>query len=141
MYRVDRRDGREDRTMTTELQYQLSNGNWTNCGADREQYFLDLAIRKSVEMTTRIGAERLSRFDRHLASVVDTATALAVLRTGLELPTGDGWPNTLRIKPAPRPVPTPDPRPMLRCRCGNTGYAGAYPFSTLPGSGRCDDCV
>lgn len=29
----------------------------------------------------------------------------------------------------------------LRCRCGNTGTAGSYPFSTLPGSGRCDDCV
>ena len=29
----------------------------------------------------------------------------------------------------------------LRCGCGNTGRAGAYPFSTLPGSGRCDDCV
>lgn len=29
----------------------------------------------------------------------------------------------------------------LRCRCGNTGRAGSYPFSTLPGSGSCDDCV
>lgn len=29
----------------------------------------------------------------------------------------------------------------LRCRCGNIGAAGSYPFSTLPGSGRCDDCV
>ena len=29
----------------------------------------------------------------------------------------------------------------LRCRCGNTGRAGAYPFSTLPDSGRCDDCL
>ena len=30
---------------------------------------------------------------------------------------------------------------MLHCRCGNTGRAGAYPFSTLVSSGRCDDCV
>jgi hypothetical protein len=30
----------------------------------------------------------------------------------------------------------------LRCRsCGQTGTRGSYPFSTLPGSGRCDDCV
>lgn len=28
----------------------------------------------------------------------------------------------------------------LRCRCGNTGRAGAYPFSTAPHTGRCDDC-
>ena len=32
-------------------------------------------------------------------------------------------------------------RGELRCRkCGQTGHSGAYPFSTLPGSGRCDDC-
>jgi hypothetical protein len=29
----------------------------------------------------------------------------------------------------------------LRCRCGNTGTAGSYPFSTLASSGRCDDCL
>ncbi len=31
--------------------------------------------------------------------------------------------------------------PTITCRCGNVGRAGAYPFSTMPGSGRCDDCV
>ena len=31
---------------------------------------------------------------------------------------------------------------VLRCRsCGQTGRRGGYPFSTLPGSGRCDDCI
>lgn len=30
----------------------------------------------------------------------------------------------------------------LRCRsCGQSGYTGGYPFSTLASSGRCDDCV
>ena len=43
------------------------------------------------------------------------------------------------------PVATTQPsRPVsqaLTCRsCGQTGTRGAYPFSTLPGSGRCDDC-
>ncbi len=29
----------------------------------------------------------------------------------------------------------------MRCRsCGQTGSRGSYPFSTNPGSGRCDDC-
>ncbi len=33
-------------------------------------------------------------------------------------------------------------RPVLRCRkCHQMGHAGEYPFSTMPGSGRCDDCV
>lgn len=26
-------------------------------------------------------------------------------------------------------------------RCGTVGHAGDYPFSTLPSSGMCDDCV
>lgn len=35
-----------------------------------------------------------------------------------------------------------DKRPMLHCKsCGATGRAGSYPFSTLPGSGCCDDCI
>lgn len=38
-----------------------------------------------------------------------------------------------------RAAPT---KTTLRCKCcGTTGTRGAYPFSTLPGSGRCDDCV
>jgi len=43
-----------------------------------------------------------------------------------------------RIQP-----PTRRPsRPKRRCRrCRQEGYAGEYPFSTLPGSGLCDDCV
>lgn len=33
-------------------------------------------------------------------------------------------------------------RRFLRCRsCGQSGHTGGYPFSTLPSSGRCDDCV
>lgn len=33
-------------------------------------------------------------------------------------------------------------RTPIRCRsCGQTGYAGEYPFSTLGGADTCDDCV
>lgn len=39
-------------------------------------------------------------------------------------------------------VMTPVTPQILRCKtCGEAGRAGAYPFSTLPESGRCDDCV
>jgi len=31
---------------------------------------------------------------------------------------------------------------FMRCSgCGQTGWTGQYPFSTLPSSGMCDDCV
>ena len=37
--------------------------------------------------------------------------------------------------------PSAPAQSRLTCRsCGETGTRGAYPFSTLPGSGRCDDC-
>lgn len=41
----------------------------------------------------------------------------------------------------PAPAAASNAPHMLRCRCGNTGRAGSYPFSTLASSGRCDDCV
>jgi len=40
-----------------------------------------------------------------------------------------------------RYVPAAITRYWLRCRrCGTSGYSGDYPFSTMPGSGYCDDC-
>ena len=43
-----------------------------------------------------------------------------------------------RLQPTP---PPPKGRERLRCpECGQTGYSGAYPFSTGYGDGRCDDC-
>ncbi len=33
-------------------------------------------------------------------------------------------------------------RGYMRCRqCGQGGFPGGYPFSTLPSSGLCDDCL
>jgi hypothetical protein len=39
-------------------------------------------------------------------------------------------------------VARPSNRKQMRCRsCGQTGYAGEYPFSTAPSTGLCDDCL
>ena len=41
-----------------------------------------------------------------------------------------------RIQPTPKVM-----RPTKRCRrCGQVGEVGAYPFTTDPASGICDDC-
>lgn len=46
------------------------------------------------------------------------------------------------LRPSDTLPPSPAPRPMLTCRtCRVVGVAGAYPFSTLPDAGQCDDCV
>lgn len=56
---------------------------------------------------------------------------------GAELPEGlKKYTGSAPAKPA-----STGPR-FLRCRaCGQTGHTGGYPFSTLAGSGFCDDCV
>lgn len=112
-----------------DLQYQLSNGNWTDCG-DRTTEFLGYAVGRKMRSKTGWSDP-----------IANVAEATAILESGREISLGSDWYDNIRIKPAPvapRPV---DPRPVLRCRCGNSGHAGEYPFSTLPNSGRCDDCI
>lgn len=120
-----------------DLQYQLGNGNWTSCG-DRAGWFLSRAIQYDRENRDRWNTVG---YRVRYPAIIDEATAMAALTAGHEISHDTNWDAKLRLKPAPRPAPAVDPRPVLRCRCGNTGHAGAYPFSTLPGSGRCDDCV
>lgn len=111
------------------LQYQLSNGNWIDCG-DRATEFLNRAVGRKIRTKTGFSDP-----------IANTDVAVLLLETGRELSIGSDWNANIRIKPAPvapRPI---DPRPVLRCRCGNSGHAGSYPFSTMPDSGRCDDCV
>jgi hypothetical protein len=44
-------------------------------------------------------------------------------------------------KQLPKQAPRPQ-REYLVCKsCGQGGYVGAYPFSTLASSGYCDDCI
>lgn len=120
-----------------DLQYQLGNGTWTSCG-DRAGWFLQRAIAYDCANRDRWNAVG---YRTRYPAIVDEATALAALSAGHEISFGTDWDANVRMKPAPRPALIDDSRPVLRCRCGNTGHAGAYPFSTLPGSGRCDDCV
>lgn len=49
---------------------------------------------------------------------------------------GDDLPESLKQFAGTKPRDA-----VLLCRCGNTGRAGAYPFSTAPHTGRCDDCL
>ena len=123
------------------IQYQLASGSWKDCGP-REQEFISLAVEKSIEITNRIGAEKLHKFDQHLAAVVDTQTAKNILESGKTLKTGTDWYSEIRAKPAPSPEPANNVCLQLICKsCGQAGHRGSYPFSTLPDSGRCDDCA
>ncbi len=124
--------------MTT-VQFMLGNGVFIDCG-DRTEEFLDRCIAQAIKATSNGFAIEKREF---LSKIVDRETAMLALESGKILSTGrGGWDDQVRIKPAAiKPQPQTNTKPLLRCRCGNTGHAGAYPFSTLPGSGRCDDCV
>ena len=105
------------------LQYQLSNGSWVDCG-ERTAEFLARCI-------------ALAGGDESAVSAKLAAGAIVRHR-------GDDWYANCRdgaVIAAARSNNVAPAKPILRCRCGNTGHAGDYPFSTLPGSGRCDDCV
>lgn len=114
------------------LQYQLSNGSWIDCGV-RAPEFLARCVRfsgladESVVLAT-LAAGKIVRNDREdwYSNCRDGDVAAAA---------------SAAAKARRAAAEAADTRPVLRCRCGNTGRAGAYPFSTLPGSGRCDDCV
>jgi hypothetical protein len=129
--------------MSVIVQHQLSNGSWVDC-ADRAEDFLTHAVTEAARLVAFRAKHNIAT--RHgepdFSAIIDAKTALAVLQTVSELKTGTDWYSAIRVKPAPRPAPAIDPRPVLRCKsCGQTGHRGAYPFSTLPDSGRCDDCV
>ena len=134
------------------LQYQLANGNWVDVNAysktDRTDEFLARCMEnnrisgdgKINDRATYAGDRTMTR-DEVIAALVGGET--------LRNDRGDWYSNcrdgefadakAAKLLAAARAA---DKRPVLRCQsCGATGHAGAYPFSTLPGSGRCDDCV
>ena len=48
----------------------------------------------------------------------------------------------IETRPVAQPAPAKPARQHLICkRCGQGGYVGEYPFSTLAASGICDDCL
>jgi hypothetical protein len=103
-----------------ELQYMLSNGEWTDCG-DRTDSFLDLCVR--------------------FGGLADREATIAALNSGKTVRNdSEDWYSKCRAKPAARPA-QPEPKWIYCKKCGERGLDGQHPFSTLRGSGICDDCV
>ncbi len=86
--------------MTTmeNMQYQLANGNWVDCGEDAE-HFLTLCDVNNAH-----------------SGITDRAGVVAALLAG-EILRNDpaDWYSKCRIKPESRPVPVVE---MVRCDCG-----------------------
>lgn len=119
------------------LQYQLSNGAWVDCnkdGNDRTDEFLARCVKfgglgdeKAVLDALAAGHEVRNDSEDWYSKCRDGEVADAKLAAAKD-----------RIAAAE----AADKRSIERCKsCGVTGRSGAYPFSTLSGSGYCDDCL
>lgn len=94
-------------------------GHWLET-RDRADYFVDMAAKIAgitrEQCYSRLAAGDELQYDRPYEKLRDTAAT----------------------KPAAAAATTA----ACKCKkCGTTGPRGQYPFSTLPGSGLCDDCI
>ena len=95
-----------------DLQYQLSNGNWIDCGERTDEFLSRIAVNNGPDETGKI----VPRF-RAIRDLT-TREATAVLETGRELRNHpDDWYSNCRIKPEPRPVQEVE---MIKCSCGHS---------------------
>ena len=115
----------ENKPAELRLQYQLSNGRWADCN-ERTEEFIESCIKFG-----RIGGRD------------DVLKALS--KGELVHNARDDWYSYCRCAIATTKPAQMQLKPVaefIRCKCcGQTGYAGAYPFSTIASSGRCDDCL
>jgi hypothetical protein len=100
------------------LQYQLSNGNWVDCG-DRTDEFLSMCLKHNQH----VGVNSMDQ-------------VISALKEGKELQYFDSlWYANCRKKPEPREIPMPK---MVKCSCGHTIPAGQVMNASLGTS--CPNC-
>ena len=106
----------------TNLQYQLSNGNWMDC-RERTEEFLNLCVKNE----TRINGA-WTKFTRE--------TAIEALESGLELRNDrEDWYSNCRIKPESKPDPVVE---LVKCSCGHSVSRISVMSASLGTS--CPDC-
>jgi hypothetical protein len=106
----------------TELQYQLSNGRWTECGNRTEEFI-----------------NRAEAFINNHPNKYDLLGEYNSVQTRLDagkrVATGTDWYNEIRYKPTPRP---PVHVEMKKCDCGCTIPKTSVMWASLGSS--CPDC-
>ena len=100
--------------------------------------FADLSA--AVASIVQRGVPLSSQHEAEIAAHPDTQFDVSEMLRPTEVGMNAAYLARVRYDLRPTESDLP-PRPVLRCKCGMTGHAGAYPFSTLPESGRCDDCL
>lgn len=85
--------------------------------------------------------EKAAKFHGHTVDQIVNNGLLA----GKNIPINTGWDATkIRDYDSIRHIKTEtiDNRKLYTCsHCGQTGYAGSHPFSTISGGNVCDDCL
>ena len=107
---------------TKTLQYQLSNGNWMDCG-DRTDEFL-------------ANAERfISNHPNKSVFLGKYATIQERLDAEKNVCTGSDWYEEIRYKPAPRPDQQVE---LVKCSCGHSVPRSLMMNASMGTS--CPDC-
>lgn len=122
------------------LQYQLSNGNWTNCD-DRIEEFLTMCERHNrISPAGKINDRSSWTTDRELTR----DEVIAALETGREMRNdASDWYSNCRDgeayerKMAERRAAAP-PVKMVKCSCGHTIPSGSVMSASL--GSACPDC-
>jgi hypothetical protein len=133
------------------LQWQLSNGDWTDCNERTDEFLTKCEKNNGMDASGQI----VPIWDATRPLTRDEV--VAVLMAGKTLRNDpEEWYSNCRSgtvhKAAVRAQMAEDQaraerwghseRKYMVCRqCGQRGYTGAYPFSTAPRTGLCDDCV
>jgi len=102
-------------TTLTDLQYQMSNGNWTPCNDRSEAFVAECMVWRKLSRDEVIGA----------------------LCAGKTLAYDSDWYSKIRSAPIARPmVHRPTHAPCPRC-----GASSPSRFTTIADGDICDDCV
>lgn len=112
------------------LQYMLSNGNYTNVDAARIEEFIDCAVARSQK--TKNGRVVMTRDE-----------IITALQAGRELSTGTDWYAMIRSLSAYEAIQAKrsaarTPITMVKCDCGHTIPAGSVMSASLGSS--CPNC-
>jgi len=115
------------------LQYQMSNGSWTDC-QDRFEYFMEKAIAENA---------RKHEFNADKFPLLSREEIIAELEAGTEVRFGTDWNQEIRsavayeakmerLRAAQKPVE------MVKCSCGHTVPKGSVMSASMGSS--CPDC-
>lgn len=90
-----------------QIQYQLSNGMWSDVPEHRIDEFINMAIQTESWLAPRLEREPLTTKEQ----------VIECMESGKTVRIGSDWYDNIRIPQPPKPFIQPE---MVKCSCGHT---------------------